>query len=104
MIKTLEWTNQGVRFIDQTRLPTEEVYVTCSTHQEVATAIRDLVVRVAPAIGVHESMCSALGVRHYRSLLLSSSPSHLVPYIPSLCSNTTTHHTPTHPFHRTSTY
>ncbi len=55
MIKTLEWTSQGVRFIDQTRLPTEEVYVTCSTHQEVATAIRDMVVRGAPAIGVRSA-------------------------------------------------
>src|SRR5260221_1316714 len=64
MIKTLEWTNQGVRFIDQTRLPTEEVYVTCSTHQEVATAIRDMVVRGAPAIGVAAAMGIALGVRH----------------------------------------
>ena len=36
MIQTLEWTEQGVRFIDQTKLPTEEVYVTCTTHQQVA--------------------------------------------------------------------
>src|SRR4029077_2466939 len=64
MIKTLEWTSQGVRFIDQTRLPMEEVYVTCSTHQEVATAIRDMVVRGAPAIGVAAAMGIALGVKH----------------------------------------
>jgi methylthioribose-1-phosphate isomerase len=63
MIKTLEWTSQGVRFIDQTRLPTEEVYVTCGTHQEVATAIRDMVVRGAPAIGVAAAMGIALGVK-----------------------------------------
>lgn len=62
MIKTLEWTSQGVRLIDQTRLPTEEVYVTCATHQEVATAIRDMVVRGAPAIGVAAAMGLALGV------------------------------------------
>jgi methylthioribose-1-phosphate isomerase len=64
MIKTVEWTSQGVRFIDQTRLPTEEVYVTCSTHTEVATAIRDMVVRGAPAIGVAAAMGIALGVMH----------------------------------------
>jgi methylthioribose-1-phosphate isomerase len=63
MIKTLEWTSQGVRFIDQTRLPTEEVYVTCNTYPEVATAIRDMVVRGAPAIGVAAAMGIALGVK-----------------------------------------
>jgi methylthioribose-1-phosphate isomerase len=64
MIKTLEWTSQGVRFIDQTRLPTEEIYVTCRTYQEVATAIRDMIVRGAPAIGVAAAMGIALGVKH----------------------------------------
>ena len=39
MIQTLEWTPSGVRFIDQTKLPTEEVYVTCTTHQQVADVI-----------------------------------------------------------------
>lgn len=62
MIKTLEWTADGVRFIDQTRLPTEEVYVTCRTYQEVAAAIRDMIVRGAPAIGVAAAMGVALGV------------------------------------------
>jgi len=63
MVKTLEWTSAGVRFIDQTRLPTEEVYVTCRDYREVATAIRDMVVRGAPAIGVAAAMGVALGVR-----------------------------------------
>src|SRR6476620_2426802 len=63
MIKTLEWTSAGVRLIDQTRLPTEEIYVTCTTYQEVATAIRDMVVRGAPAIGVAAAMGIALGVK-----------------------------------------
>ena len=63
MIKTLEWTSQGVRFIDQTRLPTEETFVTCATYQEVATAIRDMIVRGAPAIGVAAAMGIALGVK-----------------------------------------
>ena len=44
MIQTLEWTDQGVRFIDQTKLPTEEVYVNCTTHQQVADVIRNMVV------------------------------------------------------------
>ena len=62
MIQTLEWTQQGVRFIDQTKLPTEETYVTCRTHEEVADAIRTMVVRGAPAIGVAAAMGIALGM------------------------------------------
>jgi methylthioribose-1-phosphate isomerase len=62
MIKTLEWTPDGVRFIDQTRLPLEEVYVTCCSYQEVAKAIRDMIVRGAPAIGVATAMGIALGI------------------------------------------
>src|SRR5579859_4259363 len=72
MIKTLEWTSQGVRFIDQTRLPMEEVYVTCTTYQEVATAIRDMVVRGAPAIGVAAAMGIALGVQQSTATDVSS--------------------------------
>src|ERR1700683_4428388 len=67
MIQTLEWTNQGVRFIDQTKLPTEEVYVTCTTHQQVAEVIRDMVVRGAPAIGVAAAMGIALGVSNSKA-------------------------------------
>ena len=63
MIKTLEWTAGGVRFLDQTKLPTEESYATCRTYQEVAEAIRSMVVRGAPAIGVAAAMGVALGVR-----------------------------------------
>jgi len=61
MIKTLEWTDAGVLFIDQTMLPTEEVYVTCKTYEEVADAIRTMIVRGAPAIGVAAAMGVALG-------------------------------------------
>jgi len=67
MIKTLEWTSGGVRFIDQTKLPTEEVYVTCKTYQEVAAAIRDMIVRGAPAIGVAAAMGLALGVQQSKT-------------------------------------
>jgi len=63
MIQTLEWTAQGVRFIDQTKLPTEETYLTCKTHEQVADAIRTMVVRGAPAIGVAAAMGIALGVK-----------------------------------------
>src|SRR5437868_7655799 len=63
MIKTLEWTDEGVLFLDQRKLPTEESYVTCSTYEEVADVIRKMVVRGAPAIGVAAAMGIALGTR-----------------------------------------
>ncbi|SRR5581483_247537 len=63
MVKTLEWTDDGVRLIDQRKLPAEEVFVTCRTYQEVAEAIRNMTVRGAPAIGVAAAMGIALGVR-----------------------------------------
>jgi methylthioribose-1-phosphate isomerase len=63
MIKTLEWTDEGVRFIDQTRLPTEEIYVLSRNYREVAEAIRTMIVRGAPALGVAAAMGVALGVK-----------------------------------------
>jgi methylthioribose-1-phosphate isomerase len=67
MIQTLEWTDQGVRFIDQTKLPTEETYVTCKTYEQVADAIRTMVVRGAPAIGVAAAMGIALGAKNSKA-------------------------------------
>lgn len=67
MIQTLEWTDSGVRFIDQTKLPTEETYVTCKTYQQVADVIRNMVVRGAPAIGVSAAMGIALGVKNSKA-------------------------------------
>src|SRR6201987_1279212 len=63
MIQTLEWTDDGVRFIDQTKLPTEETYVTCTTYQQVADVIRTMVVRGAPAIGVAAGGGVSLGIQ-----------------------------------------
>jgi len=67
MIQTLEWTDSGVRFIDQTKLPTEETYVTCKTYNQVADVIRNMVVRGAPAIGVAAAMGIALGVKNSKA-------------------------------------
>jgi len=69
MIKTLEWTDAGVRFIDQTKLPTEEVYVTCRNYEEVADAIRTMIVRGAPAIGVAAAMGVALGAQQSKGTI-----------------------------------
>ena len=63
MIPTLEWTEEGVRFLDQTKLPLEEVYVLATGYQDVATVIRDMIVRGAPAIGVSAGMGMALGIQ-----------------------------------------
>jgi len=61
MIKTVEWTDEGVRMIDQRLLPTEEKYLMLRSCEEVADAIRQMVVRGAPAIGVSAAMGIALG-------------------------------------------
>jgi methylthioribose-1-phosphate isomerase len=61
MFETIEWTPAGVVMIDQTRLPRETVYVTCRTYEEVANAIRTMIIRGAPAIGVAAAMGVALG-------------------------------------------
>ena len=61
MIPTLTWTDQGVRFIDQTKLPLEETYVLATTYEEVADVIVTMVVRGAPAIGVSAAYGVVLG-------------------------------------------
>jgi methylthioribose-1-phosphate isomerase len=81
MIETLEWTDAGVRFIDQTKLPREEVYVNCTTHEEVADVIRTMVVRGAPAIGVSAAMGIALGVQNSKA----ASYNKLVPEFEKIC-------------------
>jgi len=61
MIKTVEWTKDGIRMLDQRLLPSEEKYLTLRSYDEVAEAIRKMVVRGAPAIGVSAAMGIALG-------------------------------------------
>jgi len=63
MIKTLEWTDQGVVMIDQRLLPAQEIYPVFTTFEEVAWAIKEMVIRGAPAIGIAAAMGVALGVR-----------------------------------------
>jgi methylthioribose-1-phosphate isomerase len=64
MVETVQWTAAGVVMIDQTRLPRETTYITCATYEQVADAIRTMVIRGAPAIGVAAAMGVALGVLH----------------------------------------
>jgi methylthioribose-1-phosphate isomerase len=63
MLPTIEWTGDAVVMIDQRKLPATEVYVRCKTAQEVAKAIKTMVIRGAPAIGVAAAMGLALGMR-----------------------------------------
>jgi methylthioribose-1-phosphate isomerase len=63
MIPTLTWTSEGVRFIDQTKLPLEESYVMATTYEQVADIIVTMVVRGAPAIGVSAAYGIALGAQ-----------------------------------------
>ena len=58
----IEWTDRGVIMLDQRRLPAEEIFYTYTDYREVAKAIREMVIRGAPAIGVAAAMGVALGV------------------------------------------
>ena len=62
MIPTLEWLPEGINFLDQTKLPLEETYVLATDYNQVAIAIRDMIVRGAPAIGVSAAMGVAIGI------------------------------------------
>jgi methylthioribose-1-phosphate isomerase len=59
----IAWTDAGVVMLDQRRLPAEEISYTYTSYQDVAKAIREMVIRGAPAIGVAAAMGVALGVQ-----------------------------------------
>ena len=63
----IEWTDEGVVMLDQRRLPAEEISHTYTSYQDVAKAIRDMVIRGAPAIGVAAAMGVAIGVQKSRA-------------------------------------
>ncbi|HEX6899462.1 MAG TPA: S-methyl-5-thioribose-1-phosphate isomerase [Thermoanaerobaculia bacterium] len=60
------WEGPGLRLLEQTRLPVEEVWIDCETPEQVADAIRRLAVRGAPAIGVAAAYGLVLGMRTVR--------------------------------------
>ncbi len=72
MIPTLEWTPEGIRFLDQTKLPLEETYVLATSYQQVAEVITRMVVRGAPAIGVSAAMGLALGIKTSRATTVTA--------------------------------
>jgi len=61
--KAIEWLGDRVRLLDQTRLPHEEVYVELSDYRDVASAIKEMRIRGAPAIGVAAAYGMALGAQ-----------------------------------------
>ncbi len=66
MVETIRWTPEGVVMVDQRSLPLREEYVTCKTAAEVGRAIREMVIRGAPAIGVAAAMGVALEFQRFR--------------------------------------
>jgi len=62
-VQTMRWSDAGLELLDQRRLPDEVVYVACRTADDVAAAIRDMVVRGAPAIGCAAAFGFALAAR-----------------------------------------
>ena len=81
MIPTLKWTDTGVDFLDQTRLPFEETYVLATSYEQVADVITTMVVRGAPAIGVSAAMGVALGVKQSQAKTVEA----LTPEFEEIC-------------------
>src|SRR5439155_794248 len=65
-VRTIEWKHDRVIMLDQRMLPHKEIYRGCRNYQQVAQAIRDMVIRDAPAIGVAAAMGVALGASKAR--------------------------------------
>ncbi len=66
MLQTITWNGEKLTLLDQTKLPLEQVYVEVKDEKQMWHAIRDLVVRGAPAIGVAAAFGVYLGVKDYR--------------------------------------
>ena len=63
MLPTIDWQNDVIIMVDQRKLPGQELYVRCTSAPEVARAIRTMVIRGAPAIGVATAMGIAIGMK-----------------------------------------
>ncbi len=77
MLQTIAWTGHAARLVDQTRLPMETAYVDITDEKQMWDAIKRLVVRGAPAIGVAVAFGVYLGVRHDESEYLADFDAHL---------------------------
>ena len=65
MLQTMQWTGQSLRLLDQTRLPTKREYLDVTDEKQMWDAIRRLVVRGAPAIGVAAGFGAYLGIKDF---------------------------------------
>ena len=81
MLPTIEWKDGAIVMIDQRKLPAVEVYVTCRTANDVAKAIKTMVIRGAPAIGVAAAMGIALGMQRSKA----TGPKQFVTEFQKLC-------------------
>ncbi|MBY0496829.1 MAG: S-methyl-5-thioribose-1-phosphate isomerase [Cyanobacteria bacterium] len=61
MLPTIAWQGDDIVMVDQRKLPADEIYVTCKNVNDIAKAIKTMVIRGAPAIGVCAAMGLALG-------------------------------------------
>src|SRR6266851_3928813 len=77
----IEWSSKGVVMLDQRRLPAEVIRHTYTDYREVAAAIKDMVIRGAPAIGVAAAMGVALGVERSSA----RTPEELRAEFPGIC-------------------
>src|SRR6186713_1824386 len=67
MLPTIAWQDDDIVMVDQRKLPADEIYVTCRTVNDVAKAIRNMIIRGAPAIGVCAAMGLALGAKRSKA-------------------------------------
>ncbi|MFQ5933190.1 MAG: S-methyl-5-thioribose-1-phosphate isomerase [Dehalococcoidia bacterium] len=86
-MKTIEWVDNKVRLLDQTRLPLEEVYLDLASYQEVVKAIKEMRVRGAPALGVAAAYGVVLGSEEIRATSKEEFMAKLNPVIEALASS-----------------
>src|SRR6188472_895997 len=67
MLPTIAWQDDDIVMVDQRKLPADEIYVTCKNVNDVAKAIRNMIIRGAPAIGVCAAMGLALGAKRSKA-------------------------------------
>ena len=78
-VEPIRWTSEGVVLLDQRRLPGEVIHHTYTDYRELARAIKDMVIRGAPAIGVAAAMGIALGVQRSKANSLQELHKHAQP-------------------------
>ncbi len=86
MVKAVEWVDDKVRILDQSKLPLEVEYIDCTDYQMVADTIRTLKIRGAPAIGIAAAMALALAAQDIKASSFDEFLDRLKPVINTLIS------------------